>query len=158
MVLVQGLESFRATLFRQALFAEFEMLAFELAESGKPLTTESLGEIYVGLYKKYYGPACVIDPLIAAEVWRIPHFFHHPFYVWVYCVGMSCARVLKRQLLSEGEPARLRILNNFLRAGGTKDPVDILKDAGADPSTRHPIDTAMAEFTSLTDMLEEVMS
>jgi oligoendopeptidase F len=156
-IVLKGLEAYRTTMFRQTLFGEFEMIAHAKAEKGKPLTADALSNVWRGLYRKYYGSACTIDRAIGAEWMRIPHFYS-AFYVPQYCTGMACARDLSRQLLSEGEPARRRIIDNFLRAGGSKDPVAILQNAGTDPTTPHPVAAAMKDFEALIERAEKLVS
>lgn len=148
------LEQFRGTVFRQTMFAEFEMIVHGMIGEGKSLTAEQLGQIYYDLNKKYFGDGIVVDELIALEWARIPHF-HRPFYVYKYATGFSAAVSLSQQILEEGEPAVERYLG-FLGGGGSDYPLDLLRGAGVDMSKPEPIIQAMQVFAELLDELEEL--
>lgn len=148
------LEQFRGTVFRQTMFAEFELIVHDKANKGEALTSEQLSEIYYGLNKKYYGDGIVVDPLIALEWARIPHFYR-PFYVYKYATGFSAAVALAEQILSEGEPAQRRYLN-FLSRGSSDYPLELLKRAGVDMTTPEPIAAAMQVFGELLAELEQL--
>ena len=135
---------FRATLFRQTQFAEFEQLAHTKAEKGEALTKESLNEIYYSLNKQYYGDGVVHDSEIAYEWARIPHFYN-AFYVYKYATGIISAISIVKRILAEGESA-VKDYFTFLSAGGSTDPVTILKGAGVDLTTEEPFKVAMQEF------------
>jgi len=138
------LENIRQTLFRQTLFAEFEMIAHSRTEAGEVLTPDVLCEIHRELNKKYYGDAVEIDDLIGIEWMRIPHFYNS-FYVYQYATGISAAMALTRQILTEGEPAVKRYLK-FLSSGGSDYSINLLRDAGVDLSTPKPIEQALDAF------------
>ncbi|MBX3073422.1 oligoendopeptidase F [Candidatus Obscuribacterales bacterium] len=138
------LENIRQTLYRQTLFAEFEMIAHQRAEAGEVLTPDVLCEIHRDLNQKYYGAAVEMDDLIPVEWMRIPHFYNS-FYVYQYATGISAAMALTRQILSEGEPAVKRYLK-FLSSGGSKYSIDLLRDAGVDLSSPKPVEQALDAF------------
>ncbi len=139
------LDMFRTTLFRQTMFAEFELAAHRADAKGEPPTVESLSKIYLKLNKKYYGKGVTHDRQIRYEWARIPHFYN-AFYVYKYATGLTAAVTLANSILKDGEFARERYFNKFLRAGGCKSPYEILKDAGVDLMTSLPYETAMLEF------------
>ena len=138
------MDMFRATLFRQTQFAEFEQLAHTKAEKGEALTKENLNEIYYSLNKQYYGDGVVHDSEIAYEWARIPHFYN-AFYVYKYATGIISAISIVKRILAEGESA-VKDYFTFLSAGGSTDPVTILKGAGVDLTTDEPFKVAMQEF------------
>lgn len=148
------LEQFRGTVFRQTMFAEFEMIVHGKIGSGEPLTSDQLSEIYYGLNKKYFGDDLVVDELIAIEWARIPHFYR-PFYVYKYATGFSAAISLSQQILTEGEAAVERYLN-FLGGGGSDYPIYLLQGAGVDMSSPAPIVQAMGVFEQLLTELEKL--
>ena len=148
------LEQFRTTCFRQTMFAEFERISHEMAQQGIPLTKESLSEAYVKLNETYYGETCVIDPEIAAEWMRIPHFYT-AFYVYVYATGLCAAVSLSERILSEGESA-VRDYRRFLSAGCSVPPIEALKLAGIDMSSPEPIRKAMEVFRETVEKMHEV--
>lgn len=149
------LEQFRTTLYRQTMFAEFELKMSQLVQNGESINSESACQVYRGLIDLYFGKDIVHDAQIDLEWSRIPHFFYN-FYVYQYATGFSAAIALSQKILSEGEPAVKAYKENFLSAGCSKDPVAILKDAGVDMSTRKPIEDALKLFDSLIDELAEL--
>lgn len=149
------LESFRGTVYRQTMFAEFELFMNELAEKGETLTADALCEKYYELNKFYFGDAITVDPEIAFEWERIPHFFYN-FYVFQYATGFSAACAIANRILTEGEPA-VADYKKFLSAGGSMDPISILKLAGVDMTTAAPINEALKLFGKLLDEMEELM-
>ncbi len=150
------LESFRSTMFRQTMFAEFEKWIHEQVEAGNALNHENLSEAYYELNKKYFGNGLVIDEDIKYEWSRIPHFYYN-FYVYKYATGFSAAASLAQQILEEGEPAVKRYLN-FLQSGSSKYSLDLLKEAGVDMTTPEPIQNALNLFKSLLDQMEELLA
>lgn len=150
------LEQFRATLYRQTMFAEFEMLAHEMAGRGEALTVDALCGLYYDLNKKYYGDNVIIDEDIAMEWARIPHFYTS-FYVYQYATGYSAAIALSRKILTEGESAVHDYIHNFLCGGSSKDPIDLLKGAGVDMSTKQPVEEALCVFKDLVEQLDELV-
>ncbi len=141
------MEQFRSTLYRQTMFAEFELLVHTANQEGKTLTADYLCEVYYDLVKKYHGPAIEVDTAIAMEWARIPHFYT-PFYVYQYATGYSAAITLSERILKEGDTA-VTAYKSFLSGGSSKDPIDLLKIAGVDMSTSAPIDKAIEVFNSL---------
>ena len=148
------LEQFRTTLYRQTMFAEFELKAHQLAESGETLTAQNLNELYYQLNKDYYGDETVVDQRIEIEWARIPHFYRR-FYVYQYATGFSAAMALSSRILKEGEPA-VRDYLKFLSGGCSTDPVSLLKIAGVDMSTPEPVNAALELFGRLIGELEEL--
>ena len=148
------LENFRTTLFRQAMFAEFEMIVHGKLAEGEALTMESLNKIYHDLNVLYYGPDMVVDEQIDYEWMRIPHFYT-AFYVYQYSTGFSAAVAFSKKILEEGKPAVERYVKNFLSGGCSKDPIDLLADAGVDMRTPQPIDEALSVFEEYLDLFEQ---
>lgn len=150
------LEQFRTTLYRQTMFAEFELEMSKMVESGQSLTADALCKIYHRLNEEYYGPAVTIDSEIDMEWARIPHFFMN-FYVFQYATGFSAAMALSRKILNEGDEAVKKYLG-FLSAGCSDTPIEILKKAGVDMATAEPIETALKTFEELLNEFEELMA
>ena len=150
------LEQFRTTLYRQTMFAEFELKINELVQNGGSLTAEGLNKIYHDLNVFYYGDAVVVDDLIDREWARIPHFYYN-YYVFQYSTGFSAAMALSERILSEGEPAVKDYLN-FLSGGCSMPPIELLKLAGVDLSTPAPIHQALELFDQLIDQLDELLA
>lgn len=142
------LDSFRGTVFRQTMFAEFEKRSHEMAENGEALTVESLNAVYADLNKKYYANL-EYDELIAYEWMRIPHFYR-AFYVYKYATGFSAAMAIAGMIRREGAPAVERY-KRFLHAGGSLYPIDALKLAGIDMSSPEPVRSALNEFDALLE-------
>ncbi len=149
------LEQFRTTLYRQTMFAEFELKMSQMIQNGESINSESACRVYHDLIDLYFGDDIVHDAKIDLEWARIPHFFYN-FYVYQYATGFSAAIALSQKILSEGEPAVKAYKENFLSAGRSKDPVSILKDAGVDMSTKKPVEDALKLFDSLIDELAEL--
>lgn len=149
------LEGFRGTVFRQTMFAEFEQLIHEKSANGEPLTPDLLSELYYELNKKYFGDDIVIDEEIALEWARIPHFYYN-FYVYQYATGYSAATALAKQILEEGEPAVNRYLD-FLKAGSSDYPIEVLKKAGVDMTSPEPIKQALSVFEETLNELEALL-
>lgn len=149
------LDSFKGTLFRQTMFAEFEKTAHDYCAQGKPLTAEALSQMYLELNQKYFGPDMEKDEEIAYEWMRIPHFYT-PFYVYQYATGYSAAVALSAKILKEGKPA-VDAYMNFLKGGESKDPIDLLKMAGVDMTTEKPVADALSSFGELVAELETLV-
>ena len=149
------IEEFRTTLFRQTMFAEFEMLTHREIENGGVLTAEWLCDVYDELNRQYFGPALSEDEYIKYEWARIPHFYN-AFYVYQYATGYSAATAISAKLLAEGEPARKAYIE-FLKSGSSNYPVELLKLAGVDMSSPEPIRLAMETFKELVDELEKLL-
>ena len=149
------LEQFKGTLYRQTMFAEFELRMGELNAQGETLTADLLSKEYKALNEKYYGPDMVSDDEIALEWARIPHFYYN-YYVYQYATGYSAAIALSRRILKGGESAVEDYLG-FLSGGCSKDPIDLLKGAGVDMSSPAPIQDALDLFGTLLDEMEKLM-
>jgi oligoendopeptidase F len=142
-VLDEFLERVRSTLFRQTMFAEFELRAHEIEAAGGALTSDRLDDLYADLKGTYYEPA-ELDDRIAREWMRIPHFYR-AYYVYQYATGVSTALSLSRQIREEGEPAAERY-RDFLSRGSRAYPVELLADAGVDVTSPEPIEAAVSEY------------
>lgn len=147
------LDMFRTTLFRQTMFAEFEMIAHDMDLSGKPLTPASLSEVYYDLNKKYYGEGVTHDDEIRYEWARIPHFYT-AFYVYKYATGITSAVNIANGILQN--PENVHNYKKFLSAGGTDSPYRILKIAGVDLATATPYENAMKEFADTLAQLKSL--
>ena len=146
-------DEIRGTIYRQTMFAEFELFMHETVEQGTPLTAELLSEKYAALNRLFHGPRMKPDPAIALEWARIPHF-HYNFYVYKYATGMSAAMKLARNLRS-GDPGLREAYLGFLKAGSSKDVLDIMKDAGVDLSTPAPVCAALERFAEIVAELRK---
>ncbi len=151
-LLCREIDNFRGTLYRQTMFAEFEHRIYAAAESGKPLTVESFKELYTELLKLYFGGGVVLDDRLSLECFRIPHFYFS-FYVYKYATGISAAYALAERVL-EGGQSELEDYLYFLKSGGSKYPIELLKDAGVDMTSPEPVRTALGKFSDLVDQLE----
>ena len=151
----QYLEKFKGTLFRQTMFAEFELNIGRMIQEGKTLTAELLCSEYKRLNELYFGPDMVVDDEIAMEWARIPHFYYN-YYVFQYATGYSAAIALSRKILSEGESA-VKDYISFLSGGCSKSPIDLLKGAGVDMTTPAPVNDALALFGELLDEMEALL-
>lgn len=153
-LLNQKIEDIRGTLFRQTMFAEFELKLHEMAEHDLPLTPKSLKETYYLLNKKYFGDKIVVDEEIEIEWARIPHFYYN-FYVYQYATGISAALALADRVVHGGEKEQQDYLN-FLKSGCSKYPIQTLKDAGVDMTTAGPVKAAIGRFRALTAELRKL--
>ncbi|WP_215190859.1 oligoendopeptidase F [Exiguobacterium sp. s7] len=150
------LETFRGTLFRQTMFAEFEHMIHKAAQDGVSLTPEYLNETYLELNKRYFGDELVIDGEIAFEWARIPHFYYN-YYVYQYATGISASAALSQQIMDEGEPAVRRYIDKFLKAGSSDYPIEVLKAAGVDMTTKAPVLAALDQFEAVLDEMEALL-
>lgn len=150
-----AMEGFRGTLFRQTMFAEFEMRINEMAEQGMALTADALCRLYHEMNELYYGKDIIIDSQIDVEWARIPHFYYN-FYVYQYATGYSAAMALSAKILSEGESA-VKDYIRFLSGGSSADPISLLKIAGVDMSTPEPIDKALQVFRGYLEEMEKLV-
>ncbi len=148
------LDQFKGTLYRQTMFAEFELIMGRMIGEGKTLTAVVLCDEYKKLNALYYGPDMVMDDEIAMEWARIPHFYYN-YYVFQYATGYSAAIALSRRILREGEPAVKDYLG-FLSGGCSKSPIDLLKGAGVDMTGPEPVNEALKLFGELLDEMEEL--
>ncbi|MDQ0174639.1 oligoendopeptidase F [Bacillus chungangensis] len=150
------LEGFRGTVFRQTMFAEFEHLIHQKAQNGEALTADMLTKEYAALNRKYYGDEIVIDEEIGMEWARIPHFYYN-YYVYQYATGFSAATALSKKIIEEGEPAVEKYIQ-FLKAGKSDYPIEVLKKAGVDMTSPEPIAAACKVFEERLDELERLLS
>ena len=149
------LEQFKGTLYRQTMFAEFELNIGRLVAQGQTLTADVLCREYRRLNEEYFGPDMVVDDYIAVEWARIPHFYYN-YYVFQYATGYSAAIALSRKILAEGESAVKDYLN-FLSGGCSKSPIDLLRGAGVDMTSPEPVNQALELFGQLLDEMEALM-
>ncbi len=150
------IDEIRNTLVRQTMFAEFETIAHAIAEAGEPLTLERMRSEYRGLLDAYFGKKFTIDEELELECLRIPHFYR-AFYVYKYATGISAAIALSDRVMNGGKKELDQYLR-FLGSGGSKFPLDLLRDAGVDLEDPGPVRAAMKRFGNLVDELEDVMS
>jgi len=148
------LDAFKGTIYRQTMFAEFELLMGKAVESGQSLTADFLCEKYLELNKLYFGPKMISDSEIALEWSRIPHFFYN-YYVFQYATGYSAAVAIANRILTEGEPA-VRDYKKFLSGGCSADPISLLKIAGVDMGSPEPVNSALKLFGELVDELADL--
>ena len=149
------LEQFKGTLYRQTMFAEFELNIGRMIQEGKTLTADVLCAEYRRLNEVYFGPDMVVDDEISMEWARIPHFYYN-YYVFQYATGYSAAIALSRRILKEGEPA-VKDYINFLSGGCSKSPIDLLKGAGVDMTSPEPVNQALQLFGELLDEMEALV-
>lgn len=149
------LEQFRTTLYRQTMFAEFELMINEKAENGESLTADVMCELYRKLNLLYYGEDIVIDHELDMEWARIPHFYYN-YYVYQYATGFSAAIALSQRILKEGAPAVSDYIG-FLSGGCSMDPISLLRGAGVDMTSTKPVTDALKLFGELIDEMEELM-
>ena len=149
------LEQFRGTLYRQTMFAEFELIVGRHVAEGRTLTADLLCREYRKLNELYFGPEIIVDDEIAMEWARIPHFYYN-YYVFQYATGYSAAIALSRRILAEGEPAVKDYLG-FLSGGCSRSPIELLKGAGVDMTGPEPVNQALKLFGELLDEMEELM-
>jgi oligoendopeptidase F len=149
------IDAMRGTVFRQTMFAEFEKITHELAESGEPLTVDRLKSVYRELLERYFGPDFTLDDELSLECFRIPHFYR-AFYVYKYATGMSAAIALADRVLSGGRRELADYLG-FLEGGCSKDPLDLLRDAGVDMEKPDAVDAALDHFGRLVDELDDLL-
>ena len=152
----QQLEGIRTTVFRQTMFAEFELIVHEKMEAGEALSSNELNSIYHDLNVKYFGATMVVDEEIDIEWARIPHFYRD-FYVYQYVTGFAAANSFYNKILMDGEKA-VEKYKGFLKAGCSDYPIEILKTAGVDMTTPKPIEDTIDRFDELLEMLENEIS
>jgi oligoendopeptidase F len=162
------IDAMRGTIIRQTMFAEFEKQIHASAESGEPLTLERLQELYRELLKLYFGPEFILDDELSLECLRIPHFYR-AFYVYKYATGMSAAIALSERVLGKGIDAHsdgpavvapVKARDDYLRflsGGCSKDPLDLLRDAGVDMEQPAAVDAALGQFAVLVDELDRLL-
>jgi oligoendopeptidase F len=153
------LENVKGTVFRQTQFAEFELRMHERAEKGEPLTGDALAKLYLDITRKYYGhdaKVCLVDDYIAHEWSYVTHFFS-PFYVYQYATSFTASTALAEKVLV-GDPQAVQRYRAFLAAGGSKYPIDLLKDAGVDMTTSEPLDLTIAKMDRVMDEIEKLLA
>ena len=153
------LENIKGTVFRQTQFAEFELRMHEMAQKGQPITGDALSKLYLEITKKYYGHddgICLVDPYIAHEWSYIPHFYRD-FYVFQYATSFTASSALAEKVKAGDPEAKTRYLA-FLSAGGSKYPVDLLKDAGVDMTTDEPLDLTIKKMNQIMDEMEKILA
>lgn len=148
------LEMIRTTLYRQTMFAEFELKINELVADGNSLTADMLNSIYRDLNKLYFGDGIVLDEQISLEWARIPHFYYD-YYVYQYATGIAAAIALSTRILKDGESA-VKDYISFLSGGSSKDPISLLRGAGVDMATAKPINDALAEFGKMIKEMDSL--
>jgi oligoendopeptidase F len=149
------IDAMRGTIFRQTMFAEFEKTIHELAERNEPLTVDRFKTVYRELLGRYFGPDFTLDDELALECFRIPHFYR-AFYVYKYATGMSAALALADRVTGGG-PKELAAYLDFLGNGCSKDPLDLLRDAGVDMEKPSAVDAAMEQFGRLVEELDSLL-
>lgn len=149
------IDAMRATIYRQTMFAEFEKITHGLAENNEPLTVDRFKSVYRDLLEKYFGPEFTLDDELSLECFRIPHFYR-AFYVYKYATGMSAAIALANRVTGGGAK-ELDDYLHFLKGGCSKDPLDLLRDAGVDMERPEAVDTALTYFGQLVDELDTLL-
>ena len=158
-ILGNYLENIKGTVFRQTQFAEFELRMHEMGQKGQPLTGDALAKLYMEITKRYYGhdqKVCIVDDYIQHEWSYIPHFYRD-FYVFQYATSFTASEALA-QKVKAGEPAATKRYLTFLSAGGSKYPIDLLKDAGVDMTTDEPLELTLKEMNRVMDEMELIFS
>lgn len=157
-LLMSYLDNLKGTLFRQTQFAEFELLIHQKAEAGEPLTGDILTELYGRMLKKYYGHdegVCYINDLVQHEWAYIPHFYYN-FYVYQYSTSFTASTALAEKILQREKGAVEKYLN-FISAGGSDYPINLLKEAGVDMTTSDPFDKTMVVMNRTIDEIEKIL-
>ena len=157
-ILGNYLEGAKGTLFRQTQFAEFELMIHDLVEQGQALTGERFNQLYLDLTRKYYGHdkgVCIVDDYIQSEWSFIPHFYYN-FYVYQYATSFTASQAIAEKIL-EGDHQALQKYLDFLAAGSTKYPVDLLIDAGVDMNTSAPFDLTIQKMNAVMDEMERIL-
>ena len=150
------LEQFRGTLYRQTMFAEFELTANEMTQRGEGTTAEALCAMYKKLNEQYFGPEMNVDEEISLEWARIPHFYYD-YYVYQYATGYAAAIALSRRILREGEAAVKDYLG-FLSGGCSADPITLLRGAGVDMASPKPVEDATKLFDEMISEMEKILN
>lgn len=154
------LDLLRTTIFRQTLFAEFELKVHEMVENQQPVTGENLSKLYYDLVKEYYGSdkgICVVDPYVAYEWEYIPHFVNYTYYVYQYSTSLIYSTALAEKVLTEGKPAVDKYYN-ILKGGSSEYPIELIKKAGIDPLSAEPFELTMKKMNNVMDQMEEILS
>jgi oligoendopeptidase F len=155
-LLQQYIQDIGSTFYRQGRFAEFELVLHQIVENGEPLTHEIINEIFGDIYQKYWGSEMVVDNEEKLSWARISHFYYN-YYVYTYATSFAASQLIAKRIREEGEPAVDDYLK-FLSAGSSLYPIELLKIAGVDMSTRAPIEATADKMSELLDRMEEIMS
>ena len=153
------LENIKATVFRQTQFAEFELRVHEMAEKGEPITGEAVDKLYLDLTRKYYGHdkgVTIVDDFVKHEWANVPHFYRN-YYVFQYATSFTASAALSENVLAGNKQATQKYLD-FLSAGGSKYPIDLLKDAGVDMTTSAPLELTMRKMNRVMDEMEKLLA
>ena len=151
-------ENVKATVFRQTQFAEFELRMHEMAEKGQPLTGDALSKLYLDMTRRYYGhdaKVAIVDDYIAHE-WAYVSHFYRPFYVFQYATSFAASTALAEKVMTR-DPEALRRYREFLASGGSKAPIDLLKDAGVDMTSPEPLDLVIRKMNRVMDEMERLL-
>ena len=160
-ILGNYLETLKATVFRQTQFADFELQMHQLAQQGRPLTGESIAKLYLDITRKYYGHdqgVCIVDDYIAHEWSGVPHFYSS-YYVFQYATSFTAATALSEGVVASGARGSdaTKRYTQFLSAGGSKYPIDLLKDAGVDMTTDEPLELTVRKMNRVMDEIEKML-
>ncbi|MDQ6700532.1 MAG: M3 family metallopeptidase, partial [Acidobacteriota bacterium] len=153
------LENIKGTVFRQAQFAEFELRMHEMAQKGQPIVGDALAKLYLDITRKYYGHSqgtCVVDDYIADEWSSVPHFYRD-FYVFQYATSFTASEALAEKVKA-GDPNAIQRFLAFLSAGGSKYPIDLLRDAGVDMTSDEPLDLTVKAMNRVMDEMEHILA
>jgi len=153
------LENIKGTVFRQTQFAEFELRMHEMAAKGQPITGDSLAKLYLDITRRYYGhdkKICIVDDYIAHEWSFVPHFYRD-FYVFQYATSFTASEALAAKVKT-GDPAATKRYLDFLHAGGSKYPIELLKEAGVDMTTDEPLDLTISSMNRVMDEMEKILA
>jgi oligoendopeptidase F len=153
------LENAKATVFRQTQFAEFELRMHQMGEKGEPITGDALAKLYLDITRRYYGHdqgVCLVDDYIAHEWSFVPHFYRD-FYVFQYATSFTAAEALSAKVLSGDRTATQKYLT-FLSSGGSKYPIDLLKEAGVDMTTNEPLELTIRKMNQVMDEMEKLLA
>lgn len=153
------LELLRTTIFRQTLFAEFELKVHQMVENNEPVTGEALSSLYYNLVKEYYGNdegVCIVDPYIAYEWEYIPHFVNYTYYVYQYSTSLIYSTALAEKVIDEGQPAVDKYYN-LLKGGSSDYPINIIKKAGIDPLSPEPFELTVKKMNDIMDQIEKLL-
>jgi oligoendopeptidase F len=152
------LENIKGTVFRQTQFAEFELRIHEMAEKGEPLTGDRLNEVYAEITKRYYGHdqgICIVDDEIKSEWSHVPHFYYN-FYLYQYATSFTASAALSELVLA-GDAKATNLYLDFLSAGGSEYPIELLKKAGVDMTTSMPLELTMKKMNHVMDEMEQIL-
>ena len=152
------LEGIKSTVFRQTQFAEFELRMHEMGLKREPITGDALAKLYADITKKYYGHderVVIVDDYVAHEWSYIPHFYRD-FYVFQYATSFTAAEALAAKVMAGDDAAKKRYLT-FLSSGGSKYPIDLLKEAGVDMTTDEPLDLTIRKMNRVMDEMEALL-